>query len=64
MIDGVMEEKIEWVKYTCGKCGKTWVPRTEKKPSQCPGCQQRQWDTRNDDGSGGKLSGDGVELAV
>jgi predicted Zn-ribbon and HTH transcriptional regulator len=30
--------------YTCKKCGYTWIPRTERKPKECPECKRRKWD--------------------
>ncbi len=38
-----MIEEIQWVRYTCERCEKVWIPRTENLPSQCPSCQRRDW---------------------
>ena len=29
-------------RYTCGKCGHSWVPRVED-PDLCPKCKSRHW---------------------
>ena len=31
-------------RHTCQRCGHSWVPRTERKPVQCPNCKQPGWD--------------------
>ena len=31
-------------RHTCQRCGHVWVPRTERKPAQCPNCKQPGWD--------------------
>lgn len=34
--------------YECFKCGHKWVPRTDKKPEQCPHCKNVKWDKRKE----------------
>lgn len=29
---------------TCLRCGHTWIPRNEKRPSKCPKCTSPYWD--------------------
>ena len=39
-----MIEKIEWLKFTCDLCGRSWYPREEGKiPDQCAKCRRRDW---------------------
>jgi len=28
----------------CKRCDHKWVPRSEKKPKQCPRCKRYDWD--------------------
>ncbi len=30
--------------YRCERCGHTWVPRTERRPTICPRCKSPYWD--------------------
>lgn len=31
-------------KQKCKRCGWEWIPRSERKPRQCPGCKTALWD--------------------
>lgn len=35
---------IKLEKYTCPKCGHSWVPRYPRKPGVCPACKRYDWD--------------------
>ena len=30
--------------FVCERCGHTWVPRTERRPTICPKCKSPYWD--------------------
>jgi len=38
-----MGEQINLPKYTCERCGHSWIPRNNKKPSLCPRCKSYKW---------------------
>lgn len=39
-----MEQRLILKRYTCEKCGHSWLPRSERRPRMCPGCQTVNWD--------------------
>jgi len=39
-----MEEQVILKRYTCERCGHSWLPRSEDKPRVCPGCTTPYWD--------------------
>lgn len=39
-----MNEEIKLPKFTCKRCGHSWIPRQPKKPKVCPKCSSPYWD--------------------
>lgn len=31
-------------RYTCKRCGQSWIPRIETKPKRCAICKSQYWD--------------------
>ncbi len=40
------KETVKMPKYTCNRCGSSWIPRdADRKPIACARCNSPYWDT-------------------
>lgn len=36
-------EPMRVERWTCVRCGHSWLPRIERPPLKCPDCQSKRW---------------------
>ena len=46
-----MQEQLTIHRNTCERCGHSWLPRSEEKPTICPKCKSPYWDKERKDKS-------------
>lgn len=39
-----MQDQVTLPRYTCLRCGHTWIPRQNEKPRTCALCRNPYWD--------------------
>ncbi|KKK90963.1 hypothetical protein LCGC14_2717700, partial [marine sediment metagenome] len=35
---------MKLTRLTCNRCGYEWIPRSDKRPKNCPKCASPYWD--------------------